>query len=559
MGGLHRLQAMQRYCTVADDVCPPPPQTASAKEESLDPASGPLPENSKEVDRDRAYAVSGGKAGAAVSRSGTDAQSPCGTLSTPVAPRPSGADRSALGEGRVEDNAEDKGLGDNEATGRLRQEGAQPGGKRRGGFPQTIRSKVIPAAATFAVLVVLAGSTLLRRGGQYSHGEEERVLHGNGKSRDSRHGGPLWWVSWSVGMYLPGFVSLALLALIAGGCFWFAVRLARWREEIFAGSPIVSEALMRAAALGEDRRPPGMRSAADAGGLPGVGGGRDGASGEEMADPIGNIFRPGSAASRDFDCSRTAAATRGDNGAVVFLTGVTGLVGQMVLFDLLRQGAAIAEASAGQAKRGRGVEQGGDAAADDGVDNTEAASTKGASSRGLERVIVLVRGKKRVSPSRRLAEISNSPMFRALRESGAWADEDSGASTSLPSERGSASVRSRNDLFCEDVKEPGASPPIALPSEGYNDKTGRGATVTVVEGELGTEGLGLTAESRALLSAAGVTHSLHCAASVSFSDPLAEAAATNVTGALRVAALVASWPTCGYASFRAFVAGSPRP
>ncbi|CAN0543644.1 unnamed protein product, partial [Ectocarpus sp. 12 AP-2014] len=59
------------------------------------------------------------------------------------------------------------------------------------------------------------------------------------------------------------------------------------------------------------------------------------------------------------------------------------------------------------------------------------------------------------------------------------------------------------------------------------------------------EGLGLSAESRALLAGAGVTHALHCAASVSFSDPLAEAAATNVTGALRVAALVASWPSCG--------------
>ncbi|CAN0472523.1 unnamed protein product, partial [Hapterophycus canaliculatus] len=69
--------------------------------------------------------------------------------------------------------------------------------------------------------------------------------------------------------------------------------------------------------------------------------------------------------------------------------------------------------------------------------------------------------------------------------------------------------------------------------------------VTAVQGELGKEGLGLTAESRELLAKAGVTHALHCAASVSFSDPLEEAAATNVTGALRVAALVASWPSCG--------------
>lgn len=71
-----------------------------------------------------------------------------------------------------------------------------------------------------------------------------------------------------------------------------------------------------------------------------------------------------------------------------------------------------------------------------------------------------------------------------------------------------------------------------------------GAVVSAVEGELSKEGLGLSEHNRSLLAGAGVTHVLHCAASVRFNDPLPEAASTNVTGALRVAALAASWPSC---------------
>lgn len=153
--------------------------------------------------------------------------------------------------------------------------------------------------------------------------------------------------------------------------------------------------------------------------------------------------------------------------------------------------------------------------------------------RGLRQVVVLVRSKKGVRPSDRLASIRDSPMFRTLRESGAWVDDG---------EAGTA----------EGVQQPPKTP---LPScyspttdaAGLGLRSGgaTGTVVTAVEGELGKEGLGLTAEALALLAGAGVTHALHCAASVSFSDPLAEAAATNVTGALRVAALVASWPSCG--------------
>ncbi|CAM9557848.1 unnamed protein product, partial [Discosporangium mesarthrocarpum] len=71
-----------------------------------------------------------------------------------------------------------------------------------------------------------------------------------------------------------------------------------------------------------------------------------------------------------------------------------------------------------------------------------------------------------------------------------------------------------------------------------------GAVVTAVEGDLGRDGLGLSPKALLMLKDAGVTHALHCAASVSFSEPLPTAATANATGALRVAALVASWATC---------------
>lgn len=183
-------------------------------------------------------------------------------------------------------------------------------------------------------------------------------------------------------------------------------------------------------------------------------------------------------------------------------------------------------------------------------------------STGLRKVVVLVRGKKGVRPSDRLASIRDSPMFRPLRESGAWVDaEDGDADVETPvnpdtdaiaeangrtppreeSSSSSTTYRSTHPKCRRSAGDGG----LGLLRRNKSSSSAEGAVVIAVEGELGAEGLGLTAESRALLAEAGVTHALHCAASVSFSDPLAEAAATNVTGALRVAALVASWPSCG--------------
>lgn len=273
-----------------------------------------------------------------------------------------------------------------------------------------------------------------------------------------------------------GLLVLPWVVLAGIGVLWCAVRVARWREEIFAWSPLVHEALVRA----EGPREMGTTSAEhDSGGS---------VSMEGDNDPVGSIFKPGTEPFRAF-CAPVPCMTVPSDGAVVFLTGVTGLVGKMVLFDLLKQGAAVST-------RVRGGFS---------TENRDEDSPAGDSDRhGLKRVLVLVRAKRGVSASQRLALIRDSPMFRPLRESGLWVDENV---------HDSSSVR-------------------------------RGVFVTVVEGELGQEGLGLAPEARAMLAEAGVTHSLHCAASVSFSDPLAKAAATNITGTLRVAALVASWPSC---------------
>lgn len=291
---------------------------------------------------------------------------------------------------------------------------------------------------------------------------------------------PMLLMGLVVAYLMKGFWAGLLVlpwALLGGiGVLWCAVRLARWREEIFAWSPLVPEALARAAGLCEMDTTSAEHDSGES------------ASMEVDNDPVGAIFRPGTEPCRSF-CTPVTLMTAPSDGAVVFLTGVTGLVGKMVLFDLLKQGAAVSTRAGGGFSTG----------------NRDEDSLGGDSDRhGLKRILVLVRAKKGVSASQRLALIRDSPMFRPLRERGLWVDEDA---------HDPASAR-------------------------------RGAFVTVVEGELGQEGLGLAPEARAMLAEAGVTHSLHCAASVSFSDPLAKAAATNITGTLRVAALVATWPSC---------------
>lgn len=416
--------------------------------------------------------------------------------------------------------------------------GGASGGDRVGG----IRVAGVATVAAVAMFSIAASV-----GGEDHHGREGQGQDiAGGRGGGAGEGGDGVWRlarAWSGATPLLALsVSAAVAAVltVAAACLWCAVRLARWREEIFAGSPVVAEVLSRAAALDrdgslEDYSSP---SSSDSGGGSSSGGRSPITStcgGNSVADdPVGNMFRPGTRAAHDFyppclveetvstggDCSSAsgaAAATTVEdgNGAVVFLTGVTGLVGQMVLFDLLRQGAAAAKLASSDG---------------DGDDTKDKWLGGSSASEGLRRVVVLVRSKKGVRPSDRLASIKDSPMFRPLRESGVWVD-DSDTSIATGAEESRESTLPTTDAA----------------GLGLRRESGRraGAIVTAVEGELGKEGLGLTSEARALLAGAGITQALHCAASVTFSNPLAEAAATNVTGALRVAALVASWPSCG--------------
>lgn len=349
-------------------------------------------------------------------------------------------------------------------------------------------------------------------------------------------------LSWVVLWWVVSALAILLSALI-GGAIWLVVRLARWREEVMAFSPIIDEAMARAAAVDEAVGLPQEASMPrlDAETKTTKGDELEYIGNVEMVDPVGRIFGPGTQASHAFypaaeevgslgrgthrrnkSCSAGATGQRNYGsveGEVVFLTGVTGLVGQMVLHDLLRLGTGASESSveAGAEVKVKGKRFGG---GQEGVgtgtgrvvmgrgENTGEGGTR---RRRLRQVLVMIRrGKKGVSAADRLQALKDSPMFRALRENGAWVDGDG---------------------------EDRASPAAGNVVQG-------GAVVSVVEGDLAEEGLGLTAESRSLLVRAGVTRALHCAASVRFSDPLAEAAGTNITGALRVAALVASWPTC---------------
>ncbi|CAM9318219.1 unnamed protein product [Ectocarpus sp. 12 AP-2014] len=571
--GLRVSEAMRRYCRVADAVCPENRAAGFGKDASDD-------DQHDDVDRQaQTAAASAGKDGEAEVSAPRHVDS--GSRSSSISSSGSsgcGGDGDLDLAGRHVEPTATTGATGERSTERLRRrvgrdaEGGQMGqiddrhSEERscsaGRGAGAIGGGGIGAAAVgkVAVAVALALTVALARRGDVGALEvqEEDTPSPGWPSVWQVLGA--WWGAWTA-IVLFGVLSAAATA----GCLWCAVRVARWREEIFAQSPVVPEALSRATAAA---------AAAAAAGValgPGERAGRDSGDGSSSTssnhsgddcgrtseefppeeacvddDPVGCLFRPGTRASRDFCAPRwmpnasngvrggcrsvnggslattattattaaAAAAAAEGSGAVVFLTGVTGLVGQMVLFDLLRQGAAVSSRGASgdddEVGEGLGGGKGG---------------LGGVASGGLRAVVVLVRGKKGVAPSDRLASIRDSAMFRPLRKSGAWVDEE----TDTPS------AERASPLPFPPSREALGVPPLLR----------RGAVVIAVDGELGGEGLGLSAESRALLSGAGVTHALHCAASVSFSDPLAEAAATNVTGALRVAALVASWPSCG--------------
>eukprot|EP00752_Nemacystus_decipiens_P003513 g3241.t2 len=581
--GVGEVEAMQRYCRVAAAVCPP--GTAADRGENHADARTSI-ENTGHVNGHLNGDLSGGDGPARACLSLHDSEArghidgerarevsaTADSSSVPLLSRDSLGSASVVATGgTIEPQSMERrrrrvGKGEDRLAARV--DGCSPEPLPAGTFASTQGSDEcggprVAVVAKVAAVVVVVLSIAAVQGGGNNHMREEGGLEvaggrGGGVGEGSAYG-------WRVLLLLLVSTSavVAILLTAAAGCLWCAVRVARWREEIFAGSPVVAEVVARAATL--DRNvteekfssppvEPSVSGGSSGNGEGCTGGGGRGSSGGRRPfacsggengvddDPVGHIFRPGTRASHDFypPCLDTeTASTRGDissataapvnepstaptlaengDGSVVFMTGVTGLVGQMVLFDLLRQGAAAKRLAS---------------AADD--DNLDECWRGALTSRGLRRVVVLVRGKKGVRPSDRLASIRDSPMFRPLRESGAWVDDVEAGMAAEVDDPGTPSTSSSSP--CTDVKG------LRLQRE-----IGRGAgtVVTAVEGELGKEGLGLAAEARALLAGAGVTHALHCAASVSFSDPLAEAAATNVTGALRVAALVASWPSCG--------------
>ncbi|CAM9189791.1 unnamed protein product, partial [Ectocarpus fasciculatus] len=555
--GLGGTEAMQRYCRVADAVCPENRAAGFGKAAGDD-------DQHDDVDREP-------QAVAAAAGNGREAE-----VSAPRHANSSNRNSSSSDGGEtdsagrhVEPTAATRGAGERSTERLRRRAGRGAGGDQTddrrsaerswsaGRGAGAIGGGGIGAAGVGKVGVAVALALVVALARRGDRGAREVQEEGTQLDDDSLGWSSVWyelgawWVAWTV----FALFSVLSAAAAAAWCLWCAVRVARWREEIFAGSPVVPEALSRAtAAAAATTLGPGVRAGRDSGdgssssrtssiqrgddcgGITGeLGPGGEACAGD---DPVGYLFRPGTRASRDFCVpplmSDAGSVVRGGcrsvnggckaaaisppvegSGAVVFLTGVTGLVGQMVLFDLLRQGTAVSSGgSSAENEDGEGAAAG-----------LGERGLGGSAPGGLRAVVVLVRGKKGVAPSDRLSSIRDSAMFRPLRESGAWVDEE----TDTPA------AERASPLPCPPSREA-----LGLPQ-----RKRRGAVVVAVEGELGEEGLGLSAESRALLAGAGVTHALHCAASVSFSDPLAEAAATNVTGALRVAALVASWPSCG--------------
>lgn len=346
-----------------------------------------------------------------------------------------------------------------------------------------------PVATALAVMAVglrVVGSAVVTSALHRGDGAIDRS-----PARDVKVGWILFVIQW-----LIVWMGVLIVWVAVMGSFFGAVRLARWREEIFAGSPVVAEATTRTESLSP--KSCSTSSTSEAAPRPAEDRGENCEVGQgEVEDPVSQLF------------SGTAEP---ETEAVVFLTGATGLVGQMVLFDLLKHGAAR---------------------------------------RRLKRVFVMIRqDKKGVRARDRLEALKFTPMFRPLRESGAWVDTPNG------SENGNSfrSAKEKNEepslkVPLHEASNSGTTECVSTSLTGVGQETARisrsgGAVVSAVEGDLAKEGLGLSEEDRSLLARAGITQALHCAASVKFCDPLAEAASTNVTGALRVAALVSSWPSC---------------
>ncbi|CAM9235311.1 unnamed protein product, partial [Phaeothamnion confervicola] len=235
------------------------------------------------------------------------------------------------------------------------------------------------------------------------------------------------------------------------------------------------------------------------------------------ADPVAALFGiEMEAVAGDHSVARTAdgatnpatAAATTKEPAVVFLTGATGFVGRMVLRDVLL---------------GRG--------------------TGGAP---VKELLVLVRPRRGQSAAARLQRLRADPMFAPLVASGAWCCSDDSSSSGGGGGNSSKSGGGGGNSSKSGGGD-GSVDSSASDGGGGGGGCGRCAgeiTVTAIEGDLAEDGLGLGEAERARLCARGITHAIHCAASVNFALALPAAATANVAGTLRVAALAASWPRC---------------
>lgn len=504
-------EAMRRYCRVAESVCPASPSGAPTAPSELAPVTaqrispGPsgkppvaeghrCPPSEDEELGAQDFDRTGGRGGSDGAETGVSAR---GTGDGPLDFR--GGTRSSCGRS---------------STGSLQGGAADGIAERLEPRARWWTTLVLPVgAASVLVLAFVAGlgipvGSLGDDGGVPGEGSDADAYEAHGLRVS---GGILWRsIAW---LSAPPLLLVTVVCLL-----WAAARVARWREEIFAGSQVVSEVMARVNAPkgGQAKLFPTAKAAASPRDCA-RGGTVDSCEGDPVhlvdpvgpmdpadpSDPIGELFGPGSEASRAFGPGGAGddGGSGGEDGVAVFLTGVTGLVGQMVLFDLLKHGGMGAGNQLGHGEGGDGG-KGGDG--DGGIVRSCGAGVVGR----LRRVYVMVRrSRKGMRGSERLEALRDSPMFRELRDCGAWSDDDSDGRRRSGGER-------------------------------------KGTIVSVVEGDLTQEGLGLTRADRELLGGAGITHALHCAASVKFNDPMPEAALTNVTGALRVAALVASWPSC---------------
>ncbi|CAB9497738.1 Fatty acyl-CoA reductase 1 [Seminavis robusta] len=68
--------------------------------------------------------------------------------------------------------------------------------------------------------------------------------------------------------------------------------------------------------------------------------------------------------------------------------------------------------------------------------------------------------------------------------------------------------------------------------------------VAVECGDLQEENCGMTEETLITLADSNLTHVVHCAADVNFNRPLAESAGINISPALQLQGLAATWPSC---------------